>query len=281
MSTLYVGYRVGRCRRVSIGTVLAVLPSDLKGRLCGQTHEKSWQDTEFRYLRLDILSRNPETNEPQTANAHHLSPRKISFTMSHSKLTPRPIIKLSSTRDSPAHSGKRNTSLAFFTSHERSQLKSTWGSQATRLTRDSFLPFASCRLCLQPSRDPVACSSHGDIFCRECAVSNLLAQRKEIKRLEKEDERRRQEHAELGRDRTAEERERAIRDFEATMMGLEGRKAGTGGGEVGQRGTKRKFELDEAEMLKNAMEERAKARRALDEEKVCLSPQSIPFRKGI
>ena len=168
------------------------------------------------------------------------------------------------------HPGKRNTSLAFFTSHERSQLKSTWGSQATRLTRDSFLPFASCRLCLQPSRDPVACSSDGDIFCRECAVSNLLAQRKEIKRLEKEDERRRQEDAELGRERTAEERERAIRDFEATMMGLEGRKEGKGGAEVGQRGVKRKFELDEGEMLKNAMEERAKARRALDEEKVGL-----------
>ncbi|KAL8829980.1 MAG: hypothetical protein Q9191_001705 [Dirinaria sp. TL-2023a] len=165
---------------------------------------------------------------------------------------------------------KRNTSLAFFTSHERSQLKSTWGSQATRLTRDSFLPFASCRLCLQPSRDPVACSTGGDIFCRECAVSNLLAQRKEIKRLEKDDERRRQEDAELGRERTAEERERAIRDFEATMMGLEGwKKEGRGGAAevVGQRGVKRNFELDEAEMLKNAVDERAKARKALDEEK--------------
>ena len=34
------------------------------------------------------------------------------------------------------------------------------------------------------------------------------------------------------------------------------------------RGVKRKFELDEDEMLKNAKEERAKARKALDEEKV-------------
>ena len=34
------------------------------------------------------------------------------------------------------------------------------------------------------------------------------------------------------------------------------------------RGVKRKFELDEEEMLKNAQEERVKARRALDEEKV-------------
>src|SRR5579862_2189082 len=89
--------------------------------------------------------------------------------------------------------GKRNTSLAFFTSHERSLLKTTWGSQATRLTRDSFLPFSSCRLCLLPSRSPVACAANGHIFCRECAMNNLLAQRKEIKRLEKESEKQRVE----------------------------------------------------------------------------------------
>ncbi|KAL8738261.1 MAG: hypothetical protein Q9181_000941, partial [Wetmoreana brouardii] len=120
------------------------------------------------------------------------------------------------------HPGKRNTSLAFFTSHERNQLKSTWGSQATRLSRDSFLPFASCNLCLQPSRDPVACASHGDIFCRECVVSNLLAQRKEIKRLEKEDERRRRETEDEERGKAEQERERSVQEFEKTMMGLEG-----------------------------------------------------------
>ncbi|CAD6564799.1 MAG: hypothetical protein ASARMPREDX12_004437 [Alectoria sarmentosa] len=169
---------------------------------------------------------------------------------------------------------KRNTSLAFFTSHERSLLKSTWGSQATRLSRDSFLPFASCQLCLQIARDPVACASSGDIFCRECAVSNLLAQGKEIKRLKKEDERRQREVEEEEMDRGAEEKERAIAHFERTMMGMEG-----GGKKEGKistseevernesRGVKRKFELDEDEMLKNAKEERAKARKALDEEK--------------
>lgn len=171
--------------------------------------------------------------------------------------------------------GKRNTSLAFFTSHERSLLKSTWGSQATRLSRDSFLPFASCQLCLQIARDPVACAANGDIFCRECAVSNLLAQGKEIKRLKKEDERRQREVEEEKLDRGAEEKERAIAQFERTMMGMEG--GGKKEGKIGVseevernegRGVKRKFELDEDEMLKNAKEERAKARRALDEEKV-------------
>ncbi|KAI4219853.1 MAG: hypothetical protein LQ349_008242 [Xanthoria aureola] len=175
---------------------------------------------------------------------------------------------------------KRNTSLAFFTSHERSLLKTTWGSQSTRLNRDSFLPFASCILCLQPSRDPVACASHGDIFCRECIVSNLLAQRKEIKRLEREDERRRREDEENEWGRAEEEKERSVREFEATMMGLEGsaqasqkKKNNTtpltadDGQHSEGRGTKRKFELDEEQMLQNSKDERAKARKAIDEEK--------------
>ncbi|KAL8847751.1 MAG: hypothetical protein Q9221_007199 [Calogaya cf. arnoldii] len=173
---------------------------------------------------------------------------------------------------------KRNTSLAFFTSHERSLLKTTWGSQSTRLNRDSFLPFASCILCLQPSRDPVACASHGDIFCRECIVSNLLAQRKEIKRLEKEEERRRREDEESELGRAEEEKERSVREFEATMMGLEGstnssrKKNNTSTStddrrETESRGTKRKFELDEEQMFQNSKDERAKARKAIDEEK--------------
>ena len=121
----------------------------------------------------------------------------------------------------------------------------------------------------------MACAANGDIFCRECAVSNLLAQGKEIKRLKKEDERRQKEVEEEELDRGAEEQERAIAQFERTMMGMEGggKKAGkiSASEEVDRnegRGVKRKFELDEDEMLKNAKEERSKARKALDEEKV-------------
>ncbi|KZF21646.1 hypothetical protein L228DRAFT_239606 [Xylona heveae TC161] len=185
---------------------------------------------------------------------------------------------------------KRNTSLAFFTSYERSLLKSTWGSQSTRLSRDAFLPFASCRLCLLPSRDPVACATNGDIFCRECAFNNLLAQRKEIKRLEKEMEKKRAELAEQETHDEDEAKQRAIEEFERVQMGLEvklgaGRKlVGRGGGKVmveedvglddspaavaaGERGKKRKFELDEEELLRIAKEDRGKARKALNEER--------------
>lgn len=130
----------------------------------------------------------------------------------------------------------------------------------------------------------MACASHGDIFCRECAVSNLLAQGKEIKRLKKDDERRQKESQEEELERGEEEKGRAVEEFERTMMGLEGgakkvvKSYGPAVDEIARsegRGVKRKFKLDEDEMLKNAKEERAKARKSLDDEKVTL--QSCTF----
>ncbi|APA14959.1 hypothetical protein SS1G_13707 [Sclerotinia sclerotiorum 1980 UF-70] len=178
---------------------------------------------------------------------------------------------------------KRNTSRAVFTSHERELAKSAWTSSSARLSRDSFLPFASCRLCLLPARTPVSCS-HGDIFCRECALSNILAQKKEIKRLEKNKEKDDQERNEDHMREEDEARQRAVEEFERVQMGLEGKTGGKGGkivgreggkilveeevnGEGGKRGEKRKFELDEDELLRIAQDERSKARKAIDEEK--------------
>ncbi|KAF8860481.1 ENOS interacting protein [Acephala macrosclerotiorum] len=178
---------------------------------------------------------------------------------------------------------KRNTSRSVFTSHERSLAKSAWNSTSARLSRESFLPFASCRLCLLPARTPVSCS-HGDIFCRECALSNILSQKKEIKRLEKLREREDKEAQENREVEEAEAKKRAVEDFERIQMGLEaklGTKAtsqkivGRGDGKIvveedvveAKTGEKRKFELDEDELLRIAQEERTKARKAIDDEK--------------
>ena len=65
----------------------------------------------------------------------------------------------------------------------------------------------------------VACASNGDLFCRECAVSDLLAQRQEIKRLEKEWEREKSEQQEAESQRDTEAKEQELKDFEATMAG--------------------------------------------------------------
>ncbi|KAI1453600.1 ENOS interacting protein [Annulohypoxylon moriforme] len=178
---------------------------------------------------------------------------------------------------------KRNTSRAVFTSHERDVARQAWSSTSARLSRESFLPFSSCGLCLEIARDPVSCT-HGDVFCRECALSNILAQRKEIKRLEKQREQ--EEHdAEEERLRQEEEaRERAIREFEMTQIGLDvkakssNNKAGTTSGKSDENGTpptadplnsarKRKFQMDEEELARIAKEDRAKARKAIEDEK--------------
>ncbi|KAL2256698.1 hypothetical protein VTK26DRAFT_1263 [Humicola hyalothermophila] len=189
-----------------------------------------------------------------------------------------------------AHS-KRNTSRPIFTSHERAMARAAWGSSTARLSRESFLPFASCWLCLEPAIDPVACA-HGDIFCRECALTNILAQKKEIKRAEKAREQEEREAQEERARRDAEAQERAIREFELTQAGLSvmsgsgngsrektetepppGIKAGSpengrnGQETVNNTGEKRKFSLDPDEVARIAEEERAKARKAIDGEK--------------
>ncbi|WEW57831.1 hypothetical protein PRK78_003298 [Emydomyces testavorans] len=175
-----------------------------------------------------------------------------------------------------AHS-KRNTSLPHFTSYERSLLRSTWGSQSTRLSRESFLPFSSCRLCLLPARAPVvACATNGDLFCRECAVNDLLAQRKEIKRLEKEHELEQQERQENEERLAQEARARELKEFEMVSMGLEERKrkisdrGGEGSPHSGEelaRKKKKGFELDEAEMRRIAREERERIRKEIERER--------------
>lgn len=105
-------------------------------------------------------------------------------------------------------------------------------------------------------------------------MQNLLAQRKEIQRLEKEEGRKRGEAEQVERDKEVEERERAVRDFEA------GRGGGGGGGGDEGRGRKRKegFELDEGEMRRGVLEERKRVRSEIDEEKVCppLNKNYIP-----
>ena len=116
-------------------------------------------------------------------------------------------------------------------------------------------------------------------------MSNILSQKKEIKRLEKTREKELKE-AEEDRDREdAEAKNRAVHEFEKIQMGLEAKMGsssssktivGREGGKIlveedvvgGKRGEKRKFELDEDELLRIAREERTKARKAIDDEKV-------------
>lgn len=131
-----------------------------------------------------------------------------------------------------------------------------------------------------PAQEPVSCT-HGDIFCRECALSNILAQKKEIKRLEKVKEKEASEAQEDASKEEEEARARSLAEFEKVQMGLEA-KFGSGrtiiareNGKIvveeevqsGKRGEKRKFELDEDELMRIAKEDRTKARKEINDEK--------------
>ncbi|KAL0930754.1 ring finger domain-containing protein [Colletotrichum truncatum] len=187
-----------------------------------------------------------------------------------------------------AHS-KRNTSRSVFTSHERDIAKAAWSSTSARLTRDSFLPFGSCYLCLEIARDPVSCS-HGDIFCRECAVANLLAQKKEIKRLDRAREKAEQEYLEAQARQDAEAQERTVTEFEMIQAGIvpsllsassmsASRSTTTDADTIAdestaKQGTKRKFVLDQVELERIANEDRIKAKKSIQDEKI--SKKSLP-----
>jgi nitric oxide synthase-interacting protein len=171
---------------------------------------------------------------------------------------------------------KRNTASSFFTAFERSLLKSDYGTLKGKLAASSFRPFDACKLCLARSRSPVVCPSNGDLFCRECIMENLLSQRQQIKQFEREMEKskREEEGAEVAEEEQV--RQRAIADFEAVQSGArsEGggrvvdRVDGKVGGEEERRGEKRKFELDEDELMRIARQDRETAKKAMTEEKV-------------
>jgi nitric oxide synthase-interacting protein len=142
----------------------------------------------------------------------------------------------------------------------------------------------------------VACATNGDLFCRECAINDLLAQRQEIKRLEREREEARKRLAEDEERALEDARRRELREFELVSMGLEAAKndhaKGTAGGggdnqrkrkaeeteealaafkarEIEIDGKRKKiFELDEKEMARIAREEQERLKRELKREKV-------------
>jgi len=81
---------------------------------------------------------------------------------------------------------KNNTALPYYTSAEK-QLDNTgagWGTQSTRIGKDSLRNFDCCWLTLQPCVDPVV-TPHGYLYEREAIYESLLHQKAEIARKQK------------------------------------------------------------------------------------------------
>ncbi|KAH7340616.1 hypothetical protein B0J17DRAFT_749175 [Rhizoctonia solani] len=92
-----------------------------------------------------------------------------------------------------------------------------------RLGVDSMKRFDACTLCLQQAREPVACGE-GHLYCKECIYTDLLSQKKDIKKFKaKLEELQREEEAEKARAAQA-ARDRVLRDFEKNQLGLASRK---------------------------------------------------------
>ena len=95
------------------------------------------------------------------------------------------------------------------------------------------------------AREPVACTTnHGldgkaDVFCRECAINDLVTQRIEIKRLETEAQRDRRDEEINRLDREEEDQQKEVARFERGQSGLDETI-----GPSEQRGLKRKAEQD-------------------------------------
>ncbi|KAG1347222.1 putative E3 ubiquitin-protein ligase CSU1 [Cocos nucifera] len=73
----------------------------------------------------------------------------------------------------PQRHSKNNNDLAFFT---------YYGTQRGHFGKDSIKPFDACCLCLKPFMDPLCCQK-GHVFCKECILECLLAQKRDIKRV--------------------------------------------------------------------------------------------------
>ncbi|KXN87901.1 Nitric oxide synthase-interacting protein [Leucoagaricus sp. SymC.cos] len=139
--------------------------------------------------------------------------------------------------------------------------------------------FDACALCLNRAREPLACDE-GHLFCKECVYTDLLTQKKDIKRQKdklKIWEREYEEEKARARE-TA--RERVLLEFEKSQLGLAARptEVGTKGGmstEEG-RGTKRKFEFDTSVVEGLQREAEEAAMRKIEKEQAEVLKSKLP-----
>ncbi|CED82844.1 Uncharacterized conserved protein [Phaffia rhodozyma] len=178
---------------------------------------------------------------------------------------------------------KNSHSSPFFTYHEKSMLP--YGTKKQRLGAESFRKFDACMLCNSTVRNPCACSD-GHIYCRECILESLLSQKKLIKAHQDNLERRSKEEEEEKAKAREDARERVLRDFERTQSGLGAKvggssTTGTPSGNASkvegeERGQKRKFELDQADIDRMATEAEDAALAKIEKEQLEARKAKLP-----
>ncbi|KAF9648242.1 hypothetical protein BDM02DRAFT_3240904 [Thelephora ganbajun] len=166
---------------------------------------------------------------------------------------------------------KNNTASSVFSYAEYKKLD--YGTKRQRLGNESMRPFNACSLCLERARTPLACSE-GHLFCTECVFMDLVTQSRDIKKqkakltalkAEVEEEKKRVVEA---------ARERVLKDFEKTHLGLSAKPTSPTPtpGPIkpsvtdSARGKKRKFEFDITEVERLTREAQEDALLQLEKE---------------
>ena len=75
----------------------------------------------------------------------------------------------------------------------------------------------ACYLCLQRARDPVCCTQ-GHLYCKECILENILAQKKEILRQQKLLEAKAKDEEEEAKRKAELAKEAVIQEFERQQL---------------------------------------------------------------
>ncbi|KAH9848158.1 hypothetical protein C2E23DRAFT_470379 [Lenzites betulinus] len=171
---------------------------------------------------------------------------------------------------------KNNTASSIFSYAEYKKLD--YGTKRQRLGNESMRRFDACALCLQRARDPVACQK-GHLFCKECALTDLVSQIGDIKRQKVRLEAMKKE-AEDERERAREAaRERVLREFEKGQLGLaatSGISTSSRAESADARGTKRKFDFDASAVEALTREAEEAALRQIEREQAEALKNKLP-----
>ncbi|KAI0767548.1 hypothetical protein C8Q74DRAFT_1204412 [Fomes fomentarius] len=171
---------------------------------------------------------------------------------------------------------KNNTASSIFSYAEYKKLD--YGTKRQRLGNESMRRFDACALCLQRARDPVACQK-GHLFCKECALTDLVSQINDIKRQKVRLEAMKKEaEEERGRAREA-ARERVLREFEKGQLGLAATSRISTSSALDSsepRGTKRKFDFDTSAVEALTQEAEEAALRQIEREQAEALKSKLP-----
>ena len=107
---------------------------------------------------------------------------------------------------------KNNTASSIFTYGEKIKLKE-YGTVKQRIGQDSQRKFEMCHLCLHKVENPMCCEN-GHIFCKDCIVEYIVAEKKRVKKIVEEYDERCKSHEGKKEEEERKKKEKFIENFE-------------------------------------------------------------------